>query len=429
MRLELTEYGEAKRWIGTREQLAELHAAGNQWKRALGLPFNPLSLQSDDRGQPLVRAEGVVGFVKIAGLSVEVRPKFLDTGVDEAWRRALWAIIANVEDSPPLGESTAATTEPLNSLPDLMGWRFLESLNQGLQYGLPRGYVETAGELPALRGRLDLAALPRMLMRPHLLPCIYDVYDFDIPLNRLLRWAAALLSTSVQSRGLARRLETAVTALADVAAMPPGVVESEALRLPPTFGFLQPALDVARLLLRRQSLVHFEGREEASGFLWNSYSVYERFVKRLVRRSAATLGLRSSDDGQVLATGGRRSPPLYTYPDIRLLRQARTIVALDCKYKTFSKSAQPRNEDVYQVMAAGRVGDCTNVGLIYPSPTGARRVADVWRLSGTGMPERVWIVFVDLLQMGRRGGIRALIADLTHDIMSMVGTQAERSAS
>ena len=310
-----------------------------------------------------------------------------------------------------------------------MGWLFLESLSRGLDHGLPRGYVEAVGDLPALRGRLDLAALPRMLVQPHLLPCVYDVYDYDIALNRLLRWAAGLLSASVQSRRLARQLEAAATALTGVAAAPPGVVESEALMLPPTFGFLQSALDVARLLLRRQSLVHFEGREEASSFLWNSHLVYERFVKGLVRRARPATGLRWSDAGQVLATSVRRGAPLYTFPDVRLLRQARTVVALDCKYKTINRSAEPRNVDVYQIMAAGRLGGCANVGLIYPSPSGARRAPEVWRLSGAGMPERVWLVFVDLLQMGKRGGARSLVPVLASDISSMLETQRVRSVS
>ena len=69
------------------------------------LPARLPSLRTivDIRGSEL---REVVGFLKIAGVSVEIRPKFLDSGADAAWRRALWAIIAHIEDRPPLGEPT-----------------------------------------------------------------------------------------------------------------------------------------------------------------------------------------------------------------------------------------------------------------------------------------------------------------------------------
>jgi 5-methylcytosine-specific restriction endonuclease McrBC regulatory subunit McrC len=418
-RLRLTEYGEALPWPGTGAELEQLRAEAARWKRALGLAGPPLVIEYQGRDRYSVRAEAVTGFLQIGQLALEIRPKFLAAGDDRRWRRALWEVLSSVEERPRLGERTGAGREDVDSFPDLMGWILLESLRQGQALGVPRGYVEQSSSLEVLRGRLELHRIAETLVTPYLLPCVYDVYHEDVAVNRLFRWAASTLAALVRSPSLSRQLLDAAAALQAADGAPPGFVEAEHLALPATCTHLEPALHVARMLLRRESILHVGGEEHAASFLWNSSLIFERFMGYLLQRVCArTPGVRLEGGGRALATpaGGGPARTILTYPDARLCAGERTLLVLDAKYKALAAGGRPSHEDVYQVTVAGRISACDDVYLLYPGASGARQEPMRWTLRGAGQPRRLTAVFVDLLEMARPSGEQRLLDDLLADL-------------
>lgn len=426
-RVTLREYGTPTRLragAATRIIAHEFQHESRWWQERLGLARAPFVVQKSGGGEVSVRAEGVTGFIHVGDIAVDVRPKFLASTSPAGWREALWYIVAVLDDAT-LGALTTAATGARGSLPDLLARILVTALERGALEGFPRGYVEACGTLPALRGRLDLTRISALVTRPQELPCVYDEYSLDIPLNRLLRWAALTLVGAVQSPRLARTLTDGAQHFAGVSHAIPGPVEADMLQLPSQFAYLAPALQVARLLLRAESLRHDSGDLSAPGFLWKSADVFQDYVGRLLALAGTFAtewdvengGLRLADFAKTGRTGERaHMQPLYTFPDFRLMSGKQTIAVVDAKYKIWSPVRGPRVADVYQVMAGCRVSNCERAVLVYPSPDGANMAPVTWTPRGAGMPKTVTAAFVNLAAAHSQDGEMSLVDMMASDL-------------
>lgn len=420
----LVEYGAAVDFDGDEDLAHRLVQEGEAWKTKLGLQYSPLEVTSY-RGKISVRARDVSGFLRVGETELEIAPKFLDgesiaTG---EWRLALWRILTAIDNEPVLAQSTLADDDPSRSLPDLMARTFLASVVAGRQAGMPRGYAEQHGRLAVLRGRLDPAHTADLVLRPWAIDCVYDEYVEDIPVNRLLRWAAQALAADVLSGRLHRVLLEQVSAMSDVGIVPPGILEAERIVLPPQHRELEPAVEIARLLLRGRNLVHRQGRYDVQGFLWKSSEVFETFVFRLMRRVARSIGgLRVTKESIKLGVpvAGTAVYTFSTEPDVRVSDSSGTTkLILDAKYKNWTSNVPGRN-DRYQVITGGWASECEHVGLVYPAPSGIRRGPMRWTLSGASVPLDLAAVFVNLPEMAKASGERQLAEELRDDLSSFV---------
>jgi 5-methylcytosine-specific restriction enzyme subunit McrC len=409
-RIVLREFGDAQPISVDAAGAEEIAAAAASWKAALKLKRPPLAVERAGRRWQL-RAEGVAGVVRAGGVTVEIVPKFLSrlprNGVE--WRRALWRVLLLIEGH------RESTFEPLDaragvawSLPDLMAREFLHSLDRGSARGLPSEYMPVDAALPVLRGRLDAAAWGRLGMRPWELPCRFDELSADNPTNRLLRWAGEQLQTTVASPRLAFRLREAAAIFGPITPRPPTLMHAERLRLGSMHAGLAPALAIAIVLLRNRSLEHGDDRGALDGFLWEGERLFEAFALRIAGRAAASFRLRAEKRripvGRPLGSGA----PLRTNPDICVHGGAGHVEIVDAKYKR--NRGHPKAADVYQVLAAGKVGDSRDVGLVYPLEWGDDRRAHRWEVDGAGSPERLWALGLDLTLMAEPSGEGALVA-------------------
>jgi McrBC 5-methylcytosine restriction system component len=415
----LEEYGPAVTIERDLLDLDVLASWNEAWQRRLGV--GDALLVATPRGSSLLlEARGVTGFVAIGRLHIEIRPKFL-AGMDpDGWRGALWHILARTERRPDLDLPTLAAETKLHSLPDLLGYILLASLRTARLQGLPRGYVERRSRLPFLRGQLDLSEVVAMAIRPDLIPCVYEEFEFDTPLNRILRWATLTLSQSVMSPKLAYELREELGAFSDVTHVLPSRLLVSRLTIPPQYRAVEPAFRVAKLLLSGRTLQHENELDTAPGFLWNSWQVFESFVKRLVQSVCLRKPEFSfTDSGLTIGTrADGESAPLLTYPDVRLLRRNETVAVLDAKYKRWKE--KPARDNYYQVIAGGwRVG-CKEIGLIYPSPGGSRKAPLEWNLFAPNSPTRLTAIFINLTEMGKRGGQRRLTEELEEDLATLL---------
>lgn len=417
--LTLVEYGEPVELHVSETAVEELLEHGEAWRRRLGLSQPPLEIGLRE-GAVTVRSRDVAGFLRIGDIDLEIAPKFLSGPAIESgrWRIALWRILAAVEENPLLAPPTLAHEEFSSSISDLMGWSFLASLAAGRLRGMPRGYVEGQDRLHVLRGRLDASRTSELVLRPWQIDCVFDDYSEDIAVNRLLRWAGEALAGEVLSRRLHRRLTEECAALCGVGSMPPGILEAERLVLQPQHRDLEPALTIARLLLRGHSLVHRRGSFDVHGFLWKSADVFERFVFRLMSHVARRVGgVRITKNTVPLGRPTTSNVRGFgTEPDVRfsdLLGVTRLV--LDAKYKNWSGLA-PKREDRYQVIIGGWVTGAKRVGLVYPAPNGIRHGPERWALLGPTVPSELVAVFVNLVEMAEPRGERQLVEELRQDL-------------
>lgn len=95
-RIELQEFGApAVRDVAELDRLA-LEEANSRWKRALGLPSDPIRVRDLGNGHVELRAEAVTGVVRVGETDIEISPKFLSASAGD-WQSVLWRILNVVE--------------------------------------------------------------------------------------------------------------------------------------------------------------------------------------------------------------------------------------------------------------------------------------------------------------------------------------------
>jgi len=409
--------------------VAEIVAAATAWRSALRLKQPPLFAERRPTGWHL-GAGGVAGIVEAGGISIEIVPKFLARMPprDGSWRRALWHILLVASDLQPARmEALRAGETAVWSLPDLMATEFLRSLELGSMRGLPRGYEPVEEGLPVLRGSLDVGAWARRGLPSWELACRFDELTEDVPINRLLRWAGAQLRSTVVSPQLAFRLGEAAADFGAVAPQPPALREAERLRLGPMHAALAPALRIGVLLLQGRRLEHGEGDDSLRGFLWEGETLFEAFALRIAQRAAMRLDLRAEKRKLPLADPALGGQPLGTTPDIRVQGPAGHLEILDAKYKR--DRGKPAAADVYQVLAAGKVTGCADVGLVFPLEPDDEATDLSWTVQGPGEPSRLWALGLDLAAMAERDGQRQLIAAVEAHLRRVLAASGAQAAA
>lgn len=289
-----------------------------------------------------------VGLLSVGGVEVRIRPRIsvarliflLGYAQDpRAWR------------DDPVGLDDHADLWPA------MAQVFTRQANKALERGLLQGYRTEESALLVVRGRLREAdQLRRRAGLAVPLEVRYDEFDVDIPENQLLRAATErLLKVPRMPTQATRRLRHLLTKLADAGRLVPGqpLLPTPTSRLNARY---QPALALARMVLRSRSVDVLDSGVRATGFLINMNTVFEDFVTIAITEALAPLGGRcvAQDTRHRMDEAGRvrLRPDLVRYgPD-----GAPTAV-VDAKYKSETPAGYPY-ADLYQLLAY-----CTALGL------------------------------------------------------------------
>lgn len=241
------------------------------------------------------------------------------------------------------------------SLLDSIAKSFIRQVTIALARGMHQAYETFNDALPMVRGRLDIPA--QIGRRGGLvLPAqvIFDEYTVDTSENKLLLSASlrllALPSLGAADRAtilkLIQRFE-GVTPLPRGGALPPVHFQ----RLNERY---RGAVGLSRLILNNSSLEHRQGDNAASGFLFDTWRIFEDFV-------SAALRTNLSGNGQSVELQFPsyldRGCQLVIKPDIVLRTDGSVTAAVDAKYKA-EKNGRFPHSDVYQMLAY-----CLNFGL------------------------------------------------------------------
>lgn len=377
-------------------------------KERLGLRETPLAVRMTPSG-PQLKARHIAGFVQVGQVTIEIAPKFLMPSDDTSWRDAFLAILARL--GMLMSMPRVAGTRSETGLPDLMGLVIDDALARAATEGLPRHYDERRDDLASLRGQLDTERLWRRFVDPDLVPCRFDVFTDDTPAARLLKWAATELSGLVSSAALATQLRTHADALRHVVDESRSDLARDRIRVPPQYGYLDDAVEVAKMLASGDALSMSTRREApARAFLWNTATVFEDFVFEVCRRAMFKTGGVATKNPYSLATPmpgpeRRRQEPVPTTPDVVISRGDWNAL-LDAKYKTLKK--HPRSSDVYQVMAGARIIQSPAAALMYPAWRSFQRPRS-WRLHGPGDPKYLHALPLHLTEMAHPSGFNELV--------------------
>ncbi len=411
-RIVLQEYGDPVLCAVDLMDWNALSKANARWRKALGLPSDPIRVDIVGHEIVQLRAEGVTGVVRVGAIDIEVVPKFLDAA-GERWQAVLWQILTVVAGGYVDDNFTNAHELSSLSMPDLLAEVYLNSYWKGAARGLPRGYQTECATGGVLRGSLDMSRLDEWVARPWQLPYIADHLTDDTNIARLLRWTADILVGTVRHTGRARVLSDLLGSLNHIARWPPHLLDAQRISLGTQHQGLEAALAVGIMLLTGSGLHHAQGDHLLSGFLWNSDEIYENYIYWLCNKAAHRVNHRIDKRviqfGEVLSGEGRK---LETTPDVvfRDINGA-AVAVTDSKYKTLG--TRPKAADTYQILTAAHVLGCRRVSLTYP--VAFARSPTVWRVASAlgGSDVELTALPVNLMALAAQGGTEPLIKTMS----------------
>ena len=359
-----------------------------------------------------LRAKQMVGVLSAPGCSLEILPKVDPEAPDPDARtvRASLVGLIDVALGLDIGDGArAAMAHGADNLLEVFIRLFAQRLLAQTRKGLPRGYLPVDDDLPALRGRLDVARqFTTNAVRPDRLACRFDVLSYDIALMRIMAATVVSLGRRTRLSSNQRLLDELRFVLSEVTMLNPSVLPWNAVRIDRTSRSWESLYRLARLLMGRdwQTTGHDAGGHEGTSLLFPMERLFESAVSAMLRRHFHGSGL------EVVAQGGLRyclgdwrddrpcsGKVFRTRPDLLVRKNGKVVAIIDTKWKRLS--ADPldpkhglKEADVYQMMAYARIYECDRLMLLYPASPGAPS-GDVRRFGVHGGREMIKLARID----------------------------------
>jgi 5-methylcytosine-specific restriction enzyme subunit McrC len=284
---------------------------------------------------------------------------------------SIFRMIAVAHGLPELTLDAPIRLDHLDQMLEFVADHFATRLEERIEQGLYRAYVEREDNLSVVRGRIDVAADIRSnYVLRHRTYCRYAELTWDVPENQVLRYVANRLSGWPFARTLQSRLQQLDRRMDEVARVP--FVPQDIDRF--VYSRLNAGYEslhaLCKLLLQDMSLSEESGEYEFVSFLIDMNMLFERFIGEMFRRTLPgsvgrvelqrirALGRRPRPDGTIRPWGVIR-------PDIEVTRGSRVVSVLDTKYKKTTDQTM-KNQDFYQVLSYCAAEDTSFGGLIYP---------------------------------------------------------------
>jgi 5-methylcytosine-specific restriction enzyme subunit McrC len=324
-------------------------------------------------------------------------------------------LLAASGDFPRIDDTPAALSAG-NGLWQLVAEWYVRAAERLLRQGLARDYREETDRLAAVRGRVDGAKSATMLLRgaPEF-ACRYEEYNFDGPLNRVLRAAAIRVALSPGlPTGLVRRSRRVASAFDEAGPLRPTDLLAEPERHNTRY---LTAIQLARQLLRSSGRDLADGHTQAWAFLLPTPGLAEKGLRQILAR-------RLRPDVSVTKQGIRLCGAAWTLtPDLRFARPGGPASAIgDVKYTL--ATGQWRRSDLYQLVtfATGyRVTSAVRIAMTTGSPiAGSVRVGDVT------LTECLWNAHMDITPQAAED---QLVASVRHWLAQVPVHEAQRSAA
>jgi len=335
-----------------------------------------------EHGRRALRARGVVGVVAAEGCALEILPKIesrSDSGANQIGnirRRLVHMLAVALDIKVDAGQFTAIDWQR-DTLLELLIRLFSEKLIDAVRKGMPRRYISHEDDLATLRGRLDVTRqFTVFAANPSRLACRFDALSPDIALNQIMKAAVTRLARIARSPENQRRLRELIFTYADIADVPVPSLRWNDLVLDRTNARWHELLNMAKLLLGDRFQTTSAGGGKGFSLLFEMNTLFEEYVARMVRRALAGSDLSVvSQGGRIYCLETKDGGLFQTKPDILVKRGRQVVQVIDTKWKRIAAHIEDKKQgvsqaDIYQMMAYGRLYDCSRLTLLYPHHAG-----------------------------------------------------------
>jgi 5-methylcytosine-specific restriction enzyme subunit McrC len=305
-----------------------------------------------------------VGVICLRGVTVEILPKTENSDVPETDRMSLVEMLALCYSTKLYGVNAARLADGSQTILDVFIRAFCDETFTQIRKGVIRRYVEVEGNLPVLRGRLDMTQHLRLNMIDKTqFYCRYDELQIDNRYNRILKYTFHMLERLTVQRETHRHLQNLLGLFDEVQE---GVYTADDIdRL--TFDRLteryRPLFNLAKLFLANSypDVKATPPRQHSMAFLINMDSLFEEYLRRILNRILKdnSYKLSHKKGGSYL---GKNNTIKGLETDFRIEKDGKTLVILDAKWKT-----KASGDNYYQMYSYAHCYKSPYTVLLFPA--------------------------------------------------------------
>jgi len=315
-------------------------------------------------GRHLVTPQEYVGNIVLPDHCLVIRPKIPHLN--------FFLMLTDAYDLAKFRDETFRYAEERGLLEALIE-KFLGDVEQLCRRGISKGYNDFEGNLPFLRGRLQIIQdLRRNPMLHHKIYCRYSDFTPDVLENQILRYALHLIaSQSIGTEDLSSRARQLTYYFESV---PLRIFSSTDIPSPVYTRLNQhyeTIVNLAKLVIRNTTLnLQAPGNVKFSSFLVNMNVLFEEFLRRVLRSRVRDFIVRKGGEYYLDTLGKFRRRP-----DITLKKNKCEILVVDAKYKLLSQKdfeqGKAVDSDVNQIVSYCLAIPVKHGVLVYPKIQGA----------------------------------------------------------
>lgn len=322
-----------------------------------------------------LRFKQFVGVIQVDGLLIQIHPKADKDDADAKWRDVLLPMLKACGRIKAQTAGDANLNKQHLNLLEVYFAYFMREVEKLLHQGLVKKYRKEAGNVKALRGKLDFAGNIRQnLVHKERFYTTHQVYDTNHRLHQVLALALEIIDVFTRGTRLNDKCKRIKLAFPEVDTIRVNTPLLESIKLDRKTAPYERAFDFAKLIILNYSPDINQGKNKMISLLFDMNELWEEYVLVMLKKSINNVD--SIYYNKFLISGQKRKRfwgSNYLIPDIELInKKDNTTIIIDTKWKRPGNSASV--EDLRQMYTYARFWDAEKVMLLYPGNELSNRI-------------------------------------------------------